>query len=126
MMPSSPISIVLVEDDAGLSLAMERVLQAAGFQTWAFPSAESLLSYRAASHAACFVLDVHLPGMNGFELCKVLNGMTQVPVIFITAHDEPETRSEAEANSSAILVKPFSGRVLIQAVHEALLPHSQN
>jgi FixJ family two-component response regulator len=127
--PMAPkqVNVVLVEDDLSLGQAMERVLQAAGFQTWVFPSGESLLNSRAAQHASCFVFDVQLPGITGFELRKALDGpASQVPLIFITAHDEPEVRSEAEANAALFLVKPFTGRRLIDAVHRALLSQAEN
>ena len=126
-MATKPLNVVLVEDDLSLGQAMERVLQAAGFQTWVFPSGESLLNSRAAQHASCFVFDVQLPGITGFELQKALEGpASQVPLIFITAHDEPEVRIEAEANAALFLVKPFSGRRLIDAVHRALLSQAEN
>jgi FixJ family two-component response regulator len=126
-MVATPSNIVLVEDDQSLSIAMERVLQAAGFQTAIFPSAESLLGSNAVRNAACFVFDVHLPGMTGFELWKALEGdASQVPLIFITAHDEPDIRLEAEASTAHFLVKPFSGRLLIEAVHRALLTRAEN
>lgn len=126
-MASPSLNIVLVEDDLSLGRAMERVLQAAGFQTWVFPSGESMLNSRAAQHASCFVFDVQLPGITGFELQKALEGpASQIPLIFITAHDEPQVRNEAEANSALFLVKPFSGRRLIDAVHRALLSQAEN
>jgi|SRR6188768_3226702 FixJ family two-component response regulator len=126
-MATKPLNVVLVEDDLSLGQAMERVLQAAGFQTWVFPSGESLLNSRAAQHASCFVFDVQLPGITGFELRKALEGpASHVPLIFITAHDEPEVRIEAEANAALFLVKPFSGRRLIDAVHRALLSQAEN
>ncbi len=71
-MAPKPLNVVLVEDDLSLGQAMERVLQAAGFQTWVFPSGESMLNSRAAQHASCFVFDVQLPGITGFELQKAL------------------------------------------------------
>jgi len=126
-MASPPLNIVLIEDDLSLGQAMERVLQASGFQTWVFPSGESMLNSRAAQHASCFIFDVQLPGLTGFEVRKALDGAaSQVPLIFITAHDEPEVRLEAESHSALFLVKPFSGRTLVDAVHRALLSQSTN
>lgn len=126
-MASPPLNIVLIEDDLSLGQAMERVLQASGFQTWVFPSGESMLNSRAAQHASCFIFDVQLPGLTGFEVRKALDGAaSQVPLIFITAHDEPEVRLEAESHSALFLVKPFSGRTLMDAVHRALLSQSTN
>lgn len=98
---------------------MERVLQAAGFQAWVFSSAEALLESAAISHAECFIFDIHLPGINGFELSRA-TGARKVPLIFVTAHDEPEMRQEAEACSAQFLVKPFTGRRLVEAVESAL------
>lgn len=122
-----PHNIVLVEDDPGLGVAMERVLQAAGFQTWIFPSGEALLQSRAVRHAACFVFDVHLPGITGFELWRtVKDAARHVPLILITAHDDPGVRREAEANTALFLLKPFSGRLLVDAVHRALLSREEN
>ncbi len=123
-MTSPQSSIVIVEDDASLSQAMERVLQASGFQTAVFSSAEELLATGLVDRAAGLVLDVELPGMTGFELCAELE-RTQTrrpPLVFITAHDEPQVRAEATAyGASGFLTKPFSGRKLVEAVHRALL-----
>jgi FixJ family two-component response regulator len=123
-MTSPQSSIVIVEDDASLSQAMERVLQASGFQTAVFSSAEDLLATGLVDRAAGLVLDVELPGMTGFELCAELD-RTQTrrpPLVFITAHDEPQVRAEATAyGASGFLTKPFSGRKLVEAVHRALL-----
>jgi FixJ family two-component response regulator len=112
--------IVVVEDDAGLNRAVVRLLQAAGFQSFSFDSAEGLLASNVATFADCFVLDVHLPGISGTELrAKLTEAGLSKPVIFITAHDDNETR---QSTSSAItcLTKPFNGRMLIQVINAAL------
>ncbi|HET7536111.1 MAG TPA: response regulator [Candidatus Didemnitutus sp.] len=123
-MTSPQSSIVVVEDDASLSQAMERVLQASGFQTAAYRSSEDLLATGEVDQAAGIILDVELPGMTGFELCAELD-RTQTrrpPIIFITAHDEPQIRTEAVSLGAAgFLIKPFSGRKLVETVHRALL-----
>jgi FixJ family two-component response regulator len=111
--------IVVVDDDDGARRAFERVLNAAGFRTLAFPSAETLLESDAAADAACLVFDIHLPGLSGFELRRELvrSGARQPPVIFVTGHDEPAARDQAEAlGAAAYLPKPFAGRVLVAAV----------
>lgn len=116
-------AIVIVDDDDGLRLAFERVLNAAGFRAEAFASAESLLESDAADRATCLVFDVHLPGLSGFELRRALvrSGCRQPPVIFITGHDDPAAREQAEAlGASAYLPKPFAGRALVDAVARAV------
>ena len=114
--------IVVVEDDLAMREALERVLGAAGFSTAAFASGEALLDASAASGAACLVLDIHLPGLSGFELQRRLSetGFRR-PVIFITAHDEPGSRVQAASlGAAAYLTKPFPGKELLQAVHAAV------
>jgi len=102
--------------------ALERLLRAAGFRAVLFPSAEALLATDAADLAACLVLDIQLPGLSGFELRRRLAaaGLAR-PVIFITAHDEPSTRHEAEGSGCiAYLRKPVEGTVLLAAIRRAL------
>ena len=112
-------TIVLVEDDAGMSQAIERVLQAGGFTSVLFVSAEAALEACATETADCLVLDIHLPGISGFELYRRLaHDEKVIPVIFITARDEQAVREEAESlgGVGSYLPKPFSGRDLLQAI----------
>jgi FixJ family two-component response regulator len=115
-------SIVIVEDDAGMSKAIGRLLRVAGFHAVVFPSAEALLETDAADSADCFVLDIHLPGLSGFELRRRLGALGhEAPVIFITAHDEASTRKEAERlGCRAYFRKPFNGHALLQAIRLVL------
>ena len=71
-MPSELPTIVLVEDDASMSQAIERVLQAGGFTPVLFASAEAALEADAADAAGGLVLDIHLHGISGFELYRQL------------------------------------------------------
>src|SRR5690349_22602485 len=89
--------VVIVEDDAGMRKAIERLLRAAGFQPFSFASAEELLQTEAMDHASCLVLDIHLPGLSGLGLKQVLvtSGCAK-PAIFITGQDEASLRDEAE------------------------------
>ena len=96
MSSAGKINIAVVDDDASLCHAMDRLLRAAGFQPFTFPSAEAFLQNREQAHLDCILLDIQLGGMSGFELQSLLasSGST-APVIFITAHDDPETREQA-------------------------------
>ncbi len=113
---------MLVEDDAGMNQAIERLLNAAGFRAVTFSSAEALLQAGAAATAACLVLDINLPGLSGFELHRRLAmSCTPPPVIFITAYDEETSRRDAiQAGASGYLTKPFSGRSLVLAITKAV------
>ena len=118
---SSQQSIVVVEDDAGMKKAIERLLRAAGFQSVSFASAEELLQTEAAESAACLVLDIHLPGLSGLELGRVLAASGRPkPLIFITGQDEPSTRDEAQRLGCGYFRKPFEGKGLLEAIRRAI------
>jgi FixJ family two-component response regulator len=114
--------VVVVEDDASMRQAIERILSAGGFAAVAFETAEAALAAGAPCAADCLVLDVRLPGMSGFDLYRRLAGSSPpAPAIFITAHDEPAVRELAgKLGASSYLAKPFSGRALLDAVSRAL------
>jgi FixJ family two-component response regulator len=122
-MPGETPRIVVVEDDASMSQAIERILLAGGFAATTFSSAEAALEADAAALADCLVLDIHLPGVSGFELYRrlTLSGKAK-PAVFITGRDEPAAREEAErlGGAGSYLRKPFSGRDLLHAVTGAL------
>ena len=115
-------SIVVVEDDTGMSKAIQWLLRAAGFRVVVFSSAEKLLQTDAVDSAACLVLDIHLPGLSGFDLLRrlVASGHA-LPVIFITAHDDPSASDEAHRlDCAAYFRKPFEGSALLEAIRQAL------
>ncbi len=115
-------NIIVVDDDAGMNQAIERLLNAAGFRTVTFPSGEDLLESGAAASAACLVLDLHLPGLYGFDLCRRLRQFgVNLPVIFITAYDDPAAQAEAKIEGAiAYFTKPFPGQTLLSAVTRAI------
>jgi DNA-binding response OmpR family regulator len=111
-------NIVIVEDDAGLNQALTRLLQAAGFETTGFNTADAALHSTVVASADCLVLDVHLADMTGFELHRRLGELGHTPpVIVITAHDDSHSRRQAHTIGAAdYLTKPFAGRTLVAAI----------
>jgi len=118
--------VVLVDDDASMGSALERLLRLAGYVPMVFASAEVFLKAADARCADCVVLDVHLPGITGFELYEQLRREGAAPpVIFITAYDEQESRNSAgAAGAAAYFAKPFSGNDLVAAVGRAIELHA--
>lgn len=116
--------IGIVDDDASLLRALQRLLRAAGFAVETFQSAEEFLPSERRAGLRCLVLDVHLGGMSGFDLQRRLAGQGEpIPIVFITAHDDAETRERARrAGAVEYLRKPFDEEALIQAIHKAIGP----
>jgi FixJ family two-component response regulator len=109
--------IVILEDDAGMRRAVERLLQMSGFRTCSFQAAEESNVQEAAAHAACLVVDVQLPGLSGPAFYGALSP-PRPPAIFITAHDEPSTqRAMAQFAQPVLLTKPFLGTALLDAIN---------
>jgi len=117
-MPRGQPLVIVVEDDEDMRRALESVLRAAGFNAAMFSSAEALLEAPLPGDTVCLVLDVHLPGMNGFELYDMLIAThPSHPVIFMTAYDDPTARSHSEtARAIAYLTKPFPGKRLVEII----------
>jgi len=115
-------TVIIVEDDPEMNLAIRRLLSAAGFEAEAFPSGEALLDAGAAARGMCLILDVNLPGVSGFELLRRLEiAGARLPVIFITAFEDASSQAQAEdAGAIAYLTKPFPGQRLLGAINQAL------
>lgn len=112
--------IVVVEDDAGMRRALQRLLRVSGFHTASFESAEALVSANGAHTAACLVLDVQLPGVSG-PACYERLGSGRPPAVFITSHDNATTHSAVRlAGGHELLTKPFVARDLLDAIARAI------
>lgn len=110
--------VLVVEDDASMREAIERLLGAAGIAAGMYPSAEDLLANGAAATAACIVSDWKLPATSGLEMLAEIRARGwQAPLILITAHDEAGLREEAARHGvAAYLAKPFRGTALLDAI----------
>jgi len=117
--PPSKCSIAIVEDDASFRRALERLLRASGFEAYTFASAEDFLQSVGPESHACLVIDLHLPGMSGFELFDHLAASPSPrPAIFITAQDQDGLRERASRIPGTVyLRKPFVGAVLLEAIN---------
>ena len=119
---SRPDLIVVVDDDKSVRNSVKTLLRSAGFRVETFESAETFLESGAAAETGCLILDVRMPGMGGLELqVRLHDANTQVPIIFITAHDDGELRQQAiQAGAVDMLHKPFVPRMLLSTVQTAL------
>ena len=102
---------------------MARLLRASGIESVGYLSAEDFLRDTAHPTFHCLVLDIQLGGMSGIALARRLtDGGSTVPVIFITAHDQPEVREQAlRTGCAAYLRKSDPGEVVLDALRRAIL-----
>ena len=118
----SPILVSIVDDDASVRRALRRMVESAGFAVATFGSGSEVLEGERSGVAACFVMDVYLGDMTGFEVQRHLAARgIDLPTIFITAHDDAVTSARArQARAAAYLLKPVEGDVLVDAISAAL------
>jgi FixJ family two-component response regulator len=110
--------VAVVDDDESVCRSLGRLLQAAGFQPISYASAELFLADKNRPQFGCLVLDIQLGAMSGIELAqKLVAEGGRTPTIFITAHDDPEARTEAEAaGCAAYFRKTDSGADVLDAI----------
>jgi FixJ family two-component response regulator len=114
--------ISIVDDDASIREALKGLMRSVRFDVEAFASAEEFLASGRVADTACLILDVHLPGMNGFDLQNQLNvERRDIPVIFITAHADDASRERAmKAGAIEFLSKPVRRETLFKAIEIAM------
>ena len=120
--------IAVVDDDRSIVKSLARMLRLAGYAVETFGSAGEFLASLPAASPQCLVLDVHMPEMSGVELQDRLSAQEScVPIIFITAHDTPQTRERIHrAGACGLLLKPFANEELLCAIRNALSCQSQH
>jgi len=120
--------LVLVDDDAGVRKALSRLLVAAGFEVESFADAESYLTSVTARSAACLVLDVRMPVLDGFEVQALLaRTRPGLPIVFITGHGDEQLRAQAlQAGAVEVLFKPIDGALLVETIEKALASRAAN
>jgi len=114
--------IAVVDDEESVRKALQRLIRSAGFDVETFPSGAEFLTSMQHHEPACLVLDLHMPGVNGFDVQDELNqARVQIPVVVLTGHDTPNARTRVmNHGAAAYLCKPVDESLLMRAIHEAL------
>ena len=118
--------VLIVDDDPGIRIAIALKLKSQGFHVLEAGDGEEALNVLESEHADLAILDVGMPGMDGYTLCERINQdeRTQdMPVIILTAQDATMPADvAARIRVSRFLMKPFSPRELVATVSELLSP----
>ncbi len=113
--------VFVVDDDARVREALSSLLASAGLEVAVFASATEFLNADKPDAAACLVLDLELPDINGLELQKELAEREAPPIVFITGHgDIPSSVKAMKAGAIEFLSKPFGEEELLRAIDAAL------
>ncbi len=114
--------VAIVDDEVLVRRSLERLVKSFGYRGYGFASAEDFLKFGDRESTDCLILDLMLPGMTGLELQQRLeNEGWHIPIVFISAHDRQQEPAQAlERGAITYLVKPFEGKVLLDALWSAV------
>jgi CheY-like chemotaxis protein len=114
--------IAIVDDDEAVRRATGRLLRSLGYRVATFATGKAFLKSGELHETSCLIIDVHMPGMSGFELQARLKAEGHhMPIIVITAFPDDGVRDYAvQHGASAFLTKPFSKESLAECLDRAL------
>ncbi len=117
-MASTPKLVCIVDDEAPVRRALTRLMRTHGYDTLAFASGRECLDGHEIDQAEVVIMDVSMPGMDGFELHTLLRASGRnIPTIFISAHANRRYASRAESvGAITFLNKPCNEAVLLRAI----------
>jgi DNA-binding response OmpR family regulator len=114
-------TVLLVEDDPAARQGLELALRRLGYGVRAAATGEAALDGLGGDPADVIVLDVMLPGADGFEVCRRLRRVSNIPVIMLTARgDDFDIVAGLEAGADDYVVKPAEPRVLDARIRAVL------
>jgi two-component system catabolic regulation response regulator CreB len=124
--PAMQETVLIVEDEPAIADTLQYALETEGFQPVLAPTGHEALEKIDVNGIDLIILDIGLPDINGFELCKQIRRKHSIPIIFLTArNDEVDRVVGLEIGGDDYVVKPFSPRELTARV-KAVLRRTQS
>jgi DNA-binding response OmpR family regulator len=119
-MPEKPV-VLVVDDEPQMVGVVSYALQVAGFDVLAAYNGEQALRRIEERHIDLVILDVMMPGLDGFEVCRRIRCDTSIPVLMLTAKsDQTDVIAGLEIGADDYILKPFSTRELVLRVQAIL------
>src|SRR5207248_6728065 len=107
-------TVLLVEDEPSVGELVRTYLTRDGYRVLWVRSGEEALAELDRHPVRMVLLDIGLPGMDGFDVCRELRSRSSVPILMLTARDEePDRIVGLEVGADDYLTKPFSPRELV-------------
>jgi FixJ family two-component response regulator len=113
--------VCIIDDDSSVRNALGRMIRSNGFSTAVFASADEFLKFSDIDRAACLIIDVVMPDMNGLDLCDALQTSGRsIPAIFVSAYETATFRERAQSlGAVSFLQKPCDESLLVNNIVSA-------
>src|SRR6266436_9028691 len=119
--------ILIIEDEEGIIHLLNLYLKDAGYDVVVARDGADGLALHAREHPALVILDIMLPALDGFEVCRRIRAWSNTPILMLTARQGEEDRiAGLELGADDYLVKPFSPREVVSRVKAMLRRTSQS
>ena len=115
------MNIVIVEDDPIIREKLSILLQDAGYETTLIENFENVVDDLLKIDANLILLDINLPYMNGYDICKKIKETSNIPIIFVTSRDTTEDEIKSiRVGGVDFITKPYNKIVLLEKIKRAL------
>lgn len=113
--------ILIIEDEEGIIHLLNLYLKDAGYEVVVAKDGADGLALHARVHPDLVILDIMLPALDGFEVCRRIRAWSKTPILMLTARGDEEDRIQGlDLGADDYLVKPFSPRELVSRVRAIL------
>ncbi len=115
------MNIVIVEDDRVIREKLSILLQDAGYKTTLIENFENTVATLLEKDANLILLDINLPYMDGYDICRRIKEKSNIPIIFVTSRDKTEDEIKSiRVGGVDFITKPYNKIVLLEKIKRAL------
>jgi DNA-binding response OmpR family regulator len=120
-MPSRKVTVLVVDDDVRMLRMMQRTLELEGYQALTATNGEIALNTFDEQSPDLVLLDIMMPGMDGYTVCQHIREFSQIPIIMVTAKGNDEEKVKGlDIGADDYITKPFSTQELMARVKAVL------
>lgn len=121
-----PVSVLIADDDPNIVLALKFLMEKAGYRVRAVPDGQSAVAALAEERPDLVLLDVMMPGLNGYDVCAAIRadpGLAATRIVMLTAKGLDAERDRGLGlGADLYITKPFSTKDVLAKVRELLGP----
>ncbi len=120
-MPSRKTSVLVIDDDVRILRMIKRILELEGYRVLTVINGEDALNVFDEETPDLVLLDIIMPGMDGYTACQRIREFSQIPIIMVTVKGKDDDKTQGlDAGADDYIAKPFSAKELIARIRAVL------